>query len=60
MSIDLTINADLAGVRIPDSKLARQVTELERDVEPALPLQHSRSVSLQCEEGHLSEEGYVS
>jgi hypothetical protein len=38
MSIDLTINADLAGIRIPDSNLAREVTELERDMEPALPL----------------------
>ncbi len=31
MNIDLTMNTDLAGTRIPDSKLAREITELVRD-----------------------------
>jgi hypothetical protein len=38
MNIDLTMNIDLAGIRIPDSKLAREIMELVRDAEPALPL----------------------
>jgi hypothetical protein len=55
MNIDLTINTDLAVIRILGSKLAREVTELERDIEPTLLFQHSSRVSLQCEEGYISE-----
>jgi hypothetical protein len=33
MNINLTMNTDLAGIRIPDSKLAREITELVRDRE---------------------------
>jgi HD superfamily phosphodiesterase len=40
MNIDLTMNSDLAGIRIPDSKLAGEITELVRDTEPALLFHH--------------------
>src|SRR6266851_435057 len=33
MNIDLAMNTDLAGIRIPDSKLAREIMELVRDTE---------------------------
>jgi len=36
--------SSLAGVAIPDSKLAREVTELVRDTEPALLFHHSSRV----------------
>src|SRR5712672_4719486 len=38
------MNIDLAGIRIPDSKLAREITELVRDTEPALLFHHSSRV----------------
>src|ERR1700723_4130337 len=44
MNIDLKTNIDLAGIRIPDSKLAREITELVRDAQPALLLRHSSRV----------------
>ena len=44
MNIDLTINIDLAGIRIPDSKLAREITELVRDTESPLLFHHSSRV----------------
>ncbi len=44
MNIDLTMNIDLAGIRIPDSKLAREIMELVRDTEPALLFHHSSRV----------------
>ena len=44
MSIDLTINSDLAGIAIPDSKLASEITELVRDTESALLFHHSSRV----------------
>src|ERR1700679_3360103 len=44
MNIDLKTNIDLAGIRIPDSKLAREITELVRDAEPALLFHHSSRV----------------
>jgi hypothetical protein len=34
----------LQGIRIPDSKLAREITELVRDTEPALLFHHSSRV----------------
>ena len=44
MNIDLTMNTDLAGIRIPDTKLAGEITELVRDTEPALLFHHSSRV----------------
>jgi HD domain len=44
MTIDLTMNTDLAGIRIPDSKLAREITELVRDSESSLLFHHSSRV----------------
>jgi hypothetical protein len=39
-------NTDIAGVRIPDSKIAREITELIRDTESDMLFQHSRRVYL--------------
>jgi HD superfamily phosphodiesterase len=44
MNTDLTINTDLAGITIPDSKLAREITELVRDTESSLLFHHSSRV----------------
>ena len=44
MNIDLKINIDLAGIGIPDSKLAREITELVRDAETPLLFHHSSRV----------------
>src|SRR6202166_3041905 len=44
MNVDLKTNTDLAGIRIPDSKLAREITELVRDTEPVLLFNHSSRV----------------
>jgi HD superfamily phosphodiesterase len=44
MSIDLATPIDLAGIRIPDSKLAREIMELVRDTEPSLLFHHSSRV----------------
>jgi HD superfamily phosphodiesterase len=44
MNTDLTINTDLAGTAIPDSKLAREITELVRDTESPLLFHHSSRV----------------
>jgi HD superfamily phosphodiesterase len=44
MNINLTTITDLAGVRVPDSKLAREITELVRDTEPPLLFNHSSRV----------------
>src|SRR3982074_1799834 len=44
MNMDLTINADLAAIRIPDSGLAREITELVRDTEMPLLFHHSSRV----------------
>src|SRR6266446_1904454 len=44
MTIDLTVNTDLAGTTIPDSKPARDITELVRDSESPLLSQHSSLV----------------
>jgi hypothetical protein len=38
------MNNDLAGIRIPDSKLAREITELVRDTETPLLFDHSSRV----------------
>jgi hypothetical protein len=44
MNINLKTNTDLAGTRIPDSKLAREITELVRDTESPLLFHHSSRV----------------
>src|SRR6202790_5301773 len=44
MNINLATNTDLAGTRIPDSKLAREIMELVRDTEPPLLFHHSSRV----------------
>jgi HD superfamily phosphodiesterase len=44
MNTDLKTNVDLAGIKIPDSKLAREITELVRDTESALLFHHSSRV----------------
>jgi HD superfamily phosphodiesterase len=38
------MNVDLAGIRIPDSKLAHEITELVRDTESPLLFHHSSRV----------------
>jgi HD superfamily phosphodiesterase len=38
------MNIDLEGIRIPDSKLAREIKELVRDTEPPLLFHHSSRV----------------
>src|SRR3981189_3687786 len=44
MNINVTTNTDLSGIRIPDSKLAREITELVRDTESPLLFHHSSRV----------------
>jgi hypothetical protein len=44
VNINLTVNIDLAGIRIPDSKLAREIMALVRDTEPPLLFHHSSRV----------------
>jgi HD superfamily phosphodiesterase len=44
MNISLKTNTDLAATRIPDSKLAREITELVRDTESPLLFHHSSRV----------------
>jgi HD superfamily phosphodiesterase len=44
MNINLATNTDLAGISIPDSKLAHEATELVRDTEPPLLFHHSSRV----------------
>ena len=38
------MNIDLEGIRVPDSKLAREIMELVRDTEPPLLFHHSSRV----------------
>ena len=44
MTTDLTMNAVISGIAIPDSKLAREITELVRDTESPLLFHHSSRV----------------
>src|SRR5438445_502920 len=44
MNIDVKMPIDLAGVRIPDSKLTCEITELVRDTETPLLFHHSSRV----------------
>ena len=44
MNISLTTKPDLAGAGVPDSKLAREITELVRDTELPLLFHHSSRV----------------
>src|SRR6266481_8569420 len=45
---DTTEAASISGVEIPDSKLAREITELVRDTEPPLLFNHSTRVYYFC------------
>ena len=40
------MNNDIAGIKIPDSKMARDLTQLIRDIEPDLLFHHSTRVYL--------------
>ena len=40
------MNNDIAGIKIPDSKMARDLTQLIRDTEPDLLFHHSTRVYL--------------
>jgi HD superfamily phosphodiesterase len=42
--MNIAINAELAGIGIPDSKLAREITDLVRDTESLLLFHHSSRV----------------
>ena len=44
MDVDLKTNTELAGIKIPDSKLAREITELVRDTDSPLLFHHSSRV----------------
>lgn len=44
MNIDLTMDGSLAGIKVPDSKLADEITELVRDTETPLLFHHSSRV----------------
>jgi HD superfamily phosphodiesterase len=44
VNINLPTNTNLAGIRAPDSKLAREITELVRDTETPLLFHHSSRV----------------
>jgi hypothetical protein len=44
MNVDVTTNLDLSGIRIPNSQLAREITELVRDTESPLLFHHSSRV----------------
>jgi hypothetical protein len=44
MDVDLTTKTDLSGISIPDSKLAREITELVQDTESPLLFHHSSRV----------------
>jgi HD superfamily phosphodiesterase len=44
MNLDVTMKTDLAGISIPDSKLAGEITELVRDTESPLLFHHSSRV----------------
>jgi hypothetical protein len=44
MNVDVRTNLDLSGIRIPNSRLAREITELVRDTESPLLFHHSSRV----------------
>jgi hypothetical protein len=44
VNISLPTNTNLTGIAVPDSKLAREITELVRDTETPLLFHHSRRV----------------
>jgi HD superfamily phosphodiesterase len=44
MNTDVATNVDLAGIKVPDSKLAREITELVRGTESSLLFHHSSRV----------------
>ena len=44
VNINLSVNTTLAGIKVPDSQLAREITELVRDTETPLLFHHSSRV----------------
>ena len=44
MNVDLRTSTDPAGIRVPDSRLSREITELVRDTEPPILFHHSSRV----------------
>src|SRR6202158_5695275 len=44
MNVDLKVKANLAGISIPDSRLAREISELMMDTESPLLFHHSSRV----------------
>jgi hypothetical protein len=44
MNINLPVHINLAGITVPDSKIAREITELVRDTETPLLFHHSSRV----------------
>src|SRR6266478_5492241 len=44
MNTNLAMSIDLSGIKVPDSKLAREITELVRDTESPLLFHHSSRV----------------
>jgi hypothetical protein len=46
LTLEHDVNSDIAGIKIPDSKMARDLTQLIRDTESDLLFQHSTRVYL--------------
>src|ERR1700733_10980830 len=46
LNLKLDVNSDVAGIKIPDSKMARDLTQLIRDTESDLLFHHSTRVYL--------------
>src|ERR1700751_1764745 len=46
LNLKLDVNSAIAGIKIPDSKMARDLTQLIRDTEPDLLFHHSTRVYL--------------
>ena len=46
LNLKLDVNSDIAGIKIPDSKMARDLTQLIRDTESDLLFHHSTRVYL--------------
>src|SRR3979409_2604389 len=46
LHLKLDVNSDIAGIKIPDSKMARDLTQLSRDTESDLVFHHSTRVYL--------------
>ena len=46
LNLEHDVNSDIAGIKIPDSKMARDLTQLIRDTECELLFSHSTRVYL--------------